>query len=65
MVDPGYSRGGGANPRGGGANIRFCQIFPKNYIKLKEFGPPWGGGVPRAPLDPPLIGLEKEPWMHP
>ena len=32
----------------GGANIRY---FPKTCMKLKEFGPRWGGGrVPRAPL---------------
>ena len=29
VVDPGFPRGGGDNPPGGGANIRFCQIFPK------------------------------------
>ena len=38
----------GAPTTRGGANIRFCQNFPKNCMKLKEFGPP--GGVPRAPL---------------
>ena len=32
--------GGGG---GGGANIRFCQNFPKNCMKLKEFGRPGGG----------------------
>ena len=37
MVDPGFPVGGGANPPGG-TNIRFCQIFPKNFIKLQEFG---------------------------
>ena len=34
----------------GGTNIQFCQIFPKNCIKLKEFGPPGGACVPHAPL---------------
>ena len=29
VADPGFPRRGGANPPGGGANIRFCQIFPK------------------------------------
>ena len=29
VADPGFSRGGGANSPGGGANIRFCKIFPK------------------------------------
>ena len=28
VADPGFPRGGGANSPGG-ANIRFCQIFPK------------------------------------
>ena len=37
----------------GHANIRFCQIFPKNYLKLKEFGPR-GARPPRPPFDPPL-----------
>ena len=27
---------------GGGTNIRFCQIFSKNCMKLKEFEPPRG-----------------------
>ena len=34
-------------PRGG-ANIRFCQIFPKTAWNWKNLGP--GGGVPCAPL---------------
>ena len=29
VADPGFPRGGGANSPGGGANIRFCQNFPK------------------------------------
>ena len=32
----------------GGASIRFCQIFPKNCMKLKEFGPP-GDTCPSHP----------------
>ena len=39
VVDPGFPWGGGANSPGGDANIWFCQIFPKNCMKLKEFGP--------------------------
>ena len=39
VSDPGFPRGGGANPPGAGANIEFCQIFPKNCMKLEEFGP--------------------------
>ena len=50
---PGFPRGVGANSTGG-ANIRFCQIFPKNCMKLKEFGPP--GGC--ASLVPPFYHLQ-------
>ena len=53
MADPGFPRGGGANPQGEGANLLFGQKIPKNYMKMKEFGP--GGRVPGAPpLDPPM-----------
>ena len=37
VADPGF-------PRGGGANLLFDQKFPKNCMKMKEFGP--GGGAP-------------------
>ena len=40
-------------PGGGGANIRFCQIFLKNCMKLKEFGPPWAGTRDTCPPPPP------------
>ena len=41
------------NPPGrGGRQHKILPKFPKNCMKLKEFGP---GGVPHAPLDPPLI----------
>ena len=53
VADPGF-------PRGGGATLRGCQYtilpkFPKNCMKLKEFGP--GGRTSLTPLslDPPLI----------
>ena len=39
-------------PRGGGANLLFGQKFPKNCIKMKEFGPGGGARVPDAPLPP-------------
>ena len=29
VADPGFPRGGGANPKGGGANLLFGQFFPK------------------------------------
>ena len=43
---------GAPTPPGGGgvgANIRICQIFPKNCMKLKDFGPG------RGPSRPPYI----------
>ena len=47
VADPGF-------PRGGGATLRGCQYtilpnFPKNCMKLKEFGPQ-GAPVPHTPL---------------
>ena len=41
----------------GDANIRFCHIFPKNCMKLKEFGPLVRGSEGR--LDPPLRVISK------
>ena len=38
----------GANRQGGGAKLIFAQKFPKNCMKMKEFGP--GGRVPGAPF---------------
>ena len=51
MADPGFPRRGGANFQGGGKNLLFGQIFPKNCMKMKEFGPRRGG---HASLVPPL-----------
>ena len=48
VADPGFPRGGGANPKGGGANLLFGQFFQKTAWKWRYFGP--GGCVPRAPL---------------
>ena len=53
MADPGFPRGGCANCKGGGANLLFLTIFPKNCMKLKKFGPRGG----RASLAPP-------PWIR-
>ena len=40
VVDPEFPiRGGDANLQGGGANLLFGQIFPKNCKKLKKIGP--------------------------
>ena len=42
MADPGFPRGGGANPPGGGGHqYTILPKFPKNCMKLKEFGL-WG-----------------------
>ena len=53
VADPGFPRRGGANPQGRDANVLFGQKIPENCMKMKEFGPR-GGGVPGAPLDPPM-----------
>ena len=48
-------------PGGGGANIRFCQIFLKtvwNWNNLDR------GGVPRVPLDPPLHSITCDYLIH-
>ena len=49
VADPGFSRGGGANSPGGRQHT-ILLTFPKNCMKLKEFGPPGGARIPRAPL---------------
>ena len=38
VADPGFSRGGGANSPGGHQHT-ILPNFPKNCMKLKEFGP--------------------------
>ena len=58
VVDPGFSQGG-ANPRIGGAGIKFNPP-QKNCMKLRTFWPLGGGralGVP--PLDPPLLQIKQ------
>ena len=49
VADPGFPRGGCANPQGGGANLLFGHNCPENCMKMKEFGPRGG----RASLVPP------------
>ena len=39
VTDPGFPRGGGANPREGGRHHTILPNFPKKCMKLKEFGP--------------------------
>ena len=54
VADPGFHQGGGANSPGGWRQHTILPNFPKNCMKLKEFGPQ-GARVPCAPpLDPPL-----------
>ena len=43
VADPGFPRGGGANSPGG-CQHTILPNFPKNCMKLKEFGPRGGGG---------------------
>ena len=37
VADPGFPRGGGANPKGGGANLLFGQFFLKTACQDKGF----------------------------
>ena len=48
VADPGFSPGGAPTPK----NAIIFQFFAENCMKMKEFGPPGGGGarVPGAPL---------------
>ena len=51
VADPGFSPGGAPTSK---IAIIF-QIFAKNCMKMKEFGPPGGGACPWRPtLDPPM-----------
>ena len=47
VEDPGFPRGGGANPMGA-PKYDFAKFSQKNCIKLKEFGPRGEGHIPRA-----------------
>ena len=64
--DPGFPRGGGANsPGGGGANIRFCQNFPKTAWNWKNLDPQGGGARPKFYyVDPPLTCLAVSHTNH-
>ena len=46
VADPGFPRGGGANPKGGD-NLLFGQFFSKTAWKWRKFAP---GGRPSRPL---------------
>ena len=39
VAGPGFPQGGGANSKDGCEKLLFGQFFPKNCMKLKEFGP--------------------------
>ena len=57
VADPGFPRGGAPTPRGGGRQHMILPNFPKNCMKLKEFGS--GGRASLAPpFDPPLAQCE-------
>ena len=45
-ADSGFSVGGGDNPPGRGANLRFYQKCPKNRMKLRKFGVVGWGAPP-------------------
>ena len=55
VADPGFSPGGASTPK---IAIIF-QIFAKNCMKMKEFGPPGGTRPWRPPLDLPMGGYDK------
>ena len=55
VADPGFPRGGGANSPGG-CQHTILPNFPKNCMKLKEFGPPGGARPKFYYVDPPLAG---------
>ena len=56
VADLGFPRGGGANSPGGGGGRQHTILpkFPKNCMKLKEFGPPGGAHPKFYYVDPPL-----------
>ena len=57
VADPGFPRGGGANSPGGRQHT-ILPNFPKNCMKLKEFGPPGEGARPKFYyVDPPLASI--------
>ena len=50
VADPGFTFGGGGDMGLGGGHFS-----GKMYVKMKELGPVWGGGVGQAcPLDPSM-----------
>ena len=64
VADPGFPRDRAPTLGGrGGADIRFCQIFPKHH-KIERIWTPRGTRVPHAPLDPPLVMAHLQCWRQ-
>ena len=65
VADPGFPQGGGANPGGrGGCQHTILPKFPKNCMKLKEFGPGGEGARPKFYyVDPPLASVNEPLYM--
>ena len=56
MADPGFPRGGGTNPKGGGAPTYYLANFSRKLHENEEILDQRGGARPsRPPLDPPLL----------
>ena len=51
VADPGFLRGGGTNPRGGGAPTYDFAKFSKKMHEIERI---WTRGHPSPPLDPPM-----------
>ena len=54
VADPGFPRGGAPTPQGGRQHT-ILPKFPKNGMKLKEFGPGGGARPKLYYVDPPLV----------
>ena len=50
VADPGFPRGGGANPKGRGAPAYYLANFSRKLHENEEIWGQRGGRVPRAPL---------------
>ena len=67
VADPGFPRGGRANPSAWGKNPLLGKIFAENCMKIKDIGP--GGGDLSVPLGSAniihsrnLLGLMRVVW---
>ena len=57
VVDPGFPRRGGANRKGGEANLLFWPIFPRTCMKILKRWPQMEVNIPGALLYPPMVKL--------